>query len=188
MRGIPEHMPAEAKAPAPYDADAGAKALSAPMSAWAKSGFLRGFAGVHGETLPRGQVHLPSTAFLDAVTERLGEGSPDEREMERRLAYMEAVIERLHDIQSKCIRSHYRAASWGRVADFAMALMVLGLMAGLFHRVGVYHPLTAMFLVLFATKLGFMHYAARRAVKLARSAFRPSKDEVRLPWDGPQAA
>jgi len=163
-----------------YDAENDAEKLSEPMRKWAQVGFMKGFAGVRGEVLPKGRVSLPSAAFHDAATEGLDQVSPEEAE--RRKAYIAAVEARLREVQAKSIQDHFMRAAWGRVADLAVGVLVVVLTIGLIVRVGAFHPVTFVFLVLFAAKLAFMQLSVRRFLKVADEAFNQQADRIRLPW------
>lgn len=166
-----------------YDAEMDAEKLSVPMKKWARMGFLRGFAGVRGEVLPKGKMSLPSAAFHEAATRGLQDiGNPDE--FERRHVYISAVESKLREVQAEAISDHFRKAALGRAADFALGFMVIALTAGLIVRLGAFHPLTFVFLILFAAKLLFMHLSVRGMLNAANAAFKTQASEVRLPWAG----
>lgn len=163
-----------------YDAVKDAEELAEPMRRWARIGFMKGFAGVRTEVLPKGRVSLPSAAFHDAATKGLDE--VEEEEAARRRAYIAAVEARLREVQAQSIQQHYARSVMGRIADFALGLMVVALAVGLIFRFGAFHPVTLAFLVLFAAKLAFMQVSVRRFLKVADEAFNQQADRIRLPW------
>lgn len=163
-----------------YNAEKDAEKLSEPMRRWARIGFMRGFAGIRGEMLPRGKVSLPSAAFHAAATQGIDEVG--EEEAARRRIYIAVVEARLREVQAESIHDHFMKAAWGQIADFGVGVLVVVLTVGLLVRVGPFEPITFAFLLLFALKLGFMQLSVRRFVKVAEEAFNHQADRVRLPW------
>lgn len=169
-----------------YDAEGDAWRISASMRKWKSIGFLRGFAGIREEVLPKGKMSLPSAAFHEAASEGL-DGIEDTAEQGRRKAYIATVESRLREIQAEAISGHFRMAALGRMADMALGLFVIGLTAGLLIRLGPFDPLTFAFLVLFAAKLGFMHISVVRMLRKANVAFLVDPSQIALPWSGDQS-
>lgn len=163
-----------------YDAERDAEELASPMRRWARIGFMRGFAGIRAEVLPKGKVSLPSAAFHAAATKGIEEVG--EEEAARRHAYISAVESKLRKVQATSIQDHFVKATLGQVADIAIGILVLSLTIGLIARFGPFHPVTFVFLVLFAMKLGFMQLSARRFLKAADEAFNQQAEDIRLPW------
>lgn len=166
---------------AAYDAEGDARRLSVPIRKWKGMGFLRGFAGIRQEVLPKGKMSLPSAAFHEAAVEGLVDVG-DEAERKRRNAYIAAVEARLRETQAEAIAGHFRMAALGRIADVALGLFVIALTAGLVVRFGPFHPLTFVFLLLFAGKLAFMHFSVVKMLKEANVAFLSDPSQIPLPW------
>lgn len=166
---------------AKYDAGADAERLLVTIRKWAGMGFLRGFAGIRQEILPKGKMSLPSAAFHEAAVAGLDELT-DEAEVARRRAYIDEVESKLRETQASAINEHFRKAALGQVADAALGFFVIALTIGLLWRVGPFNPLTFVFLILFAAKLAFMHFTVRKMLNAATKAFKSHPDDIVLPW------
>jgi len=167
---------------AAYDAEGDALRISAPIRKWKGMGFLRGFAGIGKEVLPKGRMSLPSAAFHEAASEGLEEVE-DEAERKRRAAYIAAVEGKLREVQAEAIAGHFQMAALGRLADAALGLFVIALTVGLLVRMGPFHPITFAFLTLFAVKLVFMHFSVTKMLGEANVAFLAEPSQIDLPWD-----
>ena len=166
-----------------YDAQGDAVALSAPLRKWARIGFLRGFSGVRKEILPVGEMVLPSKAFSEVAWENLASIPHETPEYAERHRYVMEVEEILRQRQTQFVEDHLRSSMWGHVCDFLLALLFLGLMAGLMFTVGPYSHLTLSLLGLIAMKILFLQISVRRAIGIAQSAFQFSREDVKLPWE-----
>lgn len=165
-----------------YNSDVLVSQLSAPMKKWAEMGFMRGFAGVRTEVLPKGKMVLPSAAFNELAKRSLREGEPNPEEFEIRTAYVAEVDQKLREMQGEAINRHFKFAAIGQMVDIGMALGILALIAGLLIRVGPFHPLTMALIFLLAIKLLFVRHSARRLLNIAQDAFKAKADKIRLPW------
>jgi hypothetical protein len=165
-----------------YDARKDATALAQPLRKWARIGFLRGFAGISKEILPLGEMVLPSRAFSEVAWESLHATPAGTPEYEARQRYVMEVEEILVDYQTTCVESHIRNFFYGKLCDFLMAVLFASLMIGLVLEVGAFSGLTLCLFALIFVKIFFLQVSVRRAIGIAQSAFRFSRDDIRLPW------
>lgn len=166
-----------------YDAMGDATALAAPLRKWARIGFLRGFSGIRKEILPMGEMVLPSKAFSEVAWESLATIPHEGPEYEARHGYIIAVEEILRQRQTQFVEDHYRNSVWGHVCDFLLALVFIGLMVALLMTVGPFSSLTLILLSLIGVKIFFLQISVRRAIGIAQSAFKFSKEDIKLPWN-----
>jgi hypothetical protein len=166
-----------------YDALGDATALAAPLRKWARIGFLRGFSGIRKEIVPIGEMTLPSKAFSEVAWESLASIPHEDPEYEARHQYIMAVEEILRQRQTQFVEDHYRNSVWGHVCDFILAFVFVGLMVGLLMTVGPFSSLTLVLLMLIGIKIVFLQISVRRAIGIAQSAFKFSKDDIVLPWN-----
>ncbi|MDW9481771.1 hypothetical protein GOB57_24285 [Sinorhizobium meliloti] len=165
-----------------YDAMGDANALAAPLSKWARIGFLRGFSGIRKEILPMGEMVLPSKAFSGVAWESLESIPHGGAEYEARHRYILEVEEILLQKQTQFVEDHYRNSMWGHVCDFVLALVFVVLMVALLMTVGPFSSLTLVLLALIGIKILFLQISVRRAIGIAQAAFQFSRDDVVLPW------
>lgn len=165
-----------------YDSDEIVSQLSAPMKKWAAMGFMRGFAGLRTEALPKGKMVLPSAAFNEIAQQTLKEGDPTDEEIQVRKTYVAEVDQKLREMQGEAINRHFKFAAIGQSVDIMMAIAIVALVVGLLVRVGAYHPLTISLIFLLAVKLLFVRHSAKRVLNIAQAAFKSKADQIRLPW------
>ena len=165
-----------------YNSDDIVSQLSVPMQKWAAMGFMRGFAGIRSEVLPKGKMILPSAAFTEIAKNAVSDGNPSEEELEIRKAYVADVDLKLRQMQGDAINKHFKFAAIGQLFDIGMAVGILALIAGLLIRVGPMHPLTMSLIFLLAVKLLFVRHSAKRVLNIAQVAFKSKADKIRLPW------
>lgn len=166
----------------PYEIAEDVTLISAPMAKWAGLGFLRGFASIRNELLPKGSSKLPSAAFQEKATAHLLDNNPDEHERSRRVAYINRVEQELREREEQAVHKHYIHSIWGQITDLIMACGLLALIIGLLCIKGAFHPLTLIFISLLIVKILFMHWTIRGIINVARSAFRAEKSDITLPW------
>lgn len=166
-----------------FDSRADAERLAAPLRAWARLGFLRGFAGTRSDLGPKGRLVMPSAAFREAVQASLGGASPvDEHEAQARRRYVEDVETYLHDFQSNVVVDHYRKAFLGWCVDLAMGWTIVAIAVAAWYFLGIHHPATMTLLVLLSAKVVLIQVFVRRRISQAMVAFRSSSADVSLPW------
>jgi hypothetical protein len=165
-----------------YDAKADADLLAQPLKKWANIGFLRGFAGVRNEIIPGGEVTLPSSVFHRVAIDQIGYGNPSKEEMAKRLKYVEDVVAMLSQSQAHYVEEHYKRSIYGHIADFITALIMTGLIIGLFQTYGYFHPLALSLVGLLGAKLLFLFVSVRRMIKIARNTFAKQTMNISLPW------
>jgi hypothetical protein len=166
-----------------YDAKTDAALFAESLRAWAKLGFLRGFAGVRSEIIPGGKMTLPTAAFHRIATESLEEGAPDKVEIERRRLYISDVSTMLSEHQSFYIDQHYKGFILGHVVDIVVGLAVIAIMAGLFYTYGPFHPIPLALVGLLGVKLIFLFLSVRRMIKIAQNTFTSKAAMIRIPWN-----
>lgn len=167
---------------APYNADLDIEKLSKNISKWGTIGFLRGFAGVRAEVLPKGKMNLPSAAFYEAALKMLNIGDPCDQEREYRVQYINTVEARLREIQAKAINEHFAKATYGQILDGVLALFILFLATSLILSVGGTHWITMLLIFLMAIKLLYMRWAVKRMLAISQEAFKAKVDDIKVPW------
>lgn len=166
-----------------YDAERDANQLAAPLLAWQRLGFLRGFAGMRTDLGPKQPMVLPSAAFREACEHGIENPPPDnDEELRARQSYIEEMNRLLLDFQADSVREHYRKAFLGWAVDMAMGWYLV-LIAGLaWYYLGIYHPLMMAVLIFIPVKAVIIHLYVRRKIAHAMKAFSASSSDVKLPW------
>lgn len=168
-----------------YDARGDAARYAANLRRWASSGFVRGLAGMRSEVLPAGAMQPPSEAFHEFATAALAEDTSTGDHRFARETYLSDVEDLLSDVQQEAIEHHHHLALWGYLADIAISLASIVAAFVIVMTFGVFHPVTAVFLVTTATLFFMLSFAARRVVTLSRLVFHAESATFSLPWARP---
>jgi len=108
-----------------YDAERDAAEMARALDEWADHGFLVGLTNAR-RSRPGDAFVSRSSAFFHVFTTGLGVPSTlDAEELERRLAYGEAVQETLHRSESAALARRYRLISRGMTVRFVSLMALL---------------------------------------------------------------
>lgn len=166
-----------------YDARSDATRYAANLRRWASSGFVRGLAGMRSEVLPAGAMQLPSEAFHEFATKTMTDDVSVGDERSAREAYLSDVEDMLSEAQQGAIEQHHVLSLWGYLADITISLVSIAVGFVTVLTFGVFHPVTAVFLVATGTAFFMLSFAAKRVVTLSRLVFHAETATFSLPWD-----